>query len=364
MSDYVTIAALTGDRVIYRNLQPYESGLPGLREVGEQLCLPRNLLPRKRDAAYARVVLELLRAMQASRSSERLDTILVIGDTDNDRLMSEHLRAVSGLPVYACIGADQLAHDSALTWEGDTAMATRWELLDSWLHALLERQGTTLADAPWGRTALLLDIDKTLLGPRGRGDAAINESRADAAFLVASDLFGDALDSGLFRATYDTLCQREFHPLTLDNQDYAVYLVLLLLGEVLTIADVRQGMQDGSLETFGHLLAAVEHRLPPVLTTLHHTIQAAHESGDPTPFKAFRHAEFLATVQRMQDGRLRLCRDVVALAQQLVARGAICMAASDKPDEASLPSEAQAAAGFLPLHQTPTLLDGGTVMQR
>ncbi|NJK79316.1 MAG: hypothetical protein HC893_15080 [Chloroflexaceae bacterium] len=356
MTERLTIANLTGDLVVYRDLRPCDPALPGLEDLRAALGLPANLLPRKRNAEYARVMLELLRVVQARRSDEPLQLLLVGGDTDNDRMMAAHLRAVSGLPVYAFLGVDRLDTDPVITWEGDTATANRWALLEPWLDEVAQRYGTPLEQMPWHAAALLLDIDKTLLGPRGRNDGPINDSRASAALDVATDLYGEDLATALFHAFYDTLCQKEFHPLTLDNQDYVVYITMLLAGEVFSIADIRQGMVDGSLATFAQVLTAAEPRLPSVLHELHISIHAAHAAGDPTPFKAFRHAEFAATVERMLDGRLLLCREVYELGQRLVALGSICMAASDKPDEASLPSEKQLAAGMLPLHRTSALI--------
>lgn len=356
MPTRLTIADLTGDLVIYRDLQPCAVDMPGLAQLRTVLGLPPDLLPRKRDIDYARVMLALLTQIQQRRSTSPLRTLLVIGDTPNDRQMAAHLRAVSGLPVFAFIGTDRNDSAPALSWDGDTASATRWALLPEWLEQLRLRGVVDDSRNAWNAAALLLDIDKTLLGPRGRADRPIDEARAEGAIQVALELFGTSFDPTGFQRLYATLCQSEYHSLTLDNQDYVVFITLLLAADVINLAALRQGMADGTLTTFAQVLAAVAKRLPPTLTALHAEVQAAHQAGDPTPFKAFRHAEFAATVARMADGRLTFCGEVVAAAQTLIAQGALCIAASDKPSEASLPTPQQAASGLLPLHHTSALV--------
>jgi hypothetical protein len=356
MSNYHTIAELTCDAVLYRDLRPYDSELPTLDDLRDSLGLPPDLLPRKRDAAYGRVLFEVLCRAHERRNDLPLMLLLVVGDSANDRKMAEHLRAASGLPVLAFIGTEQADSEPRMTWEGDTASASRWSLLDEWLDEVVQRFAPDVGALPWTQTALLLDIDKTLLGPRGRNDAAINNVRAEAALHVARELLGPDLDAATFGATYDELCREEFHTLTLDNQDYVVYITLLVMQEVLTLDNVRRGIADGSLADFALLLAAVDAQVPPELQALHAEIHAAHARGDPTTFKAFRYAEFATTVAWMTDGRLVLCREVMEMAQRLAERGVLCMAASDKPDQSAMPSEEQATAGMQPLHRTSAVL--------
>jgi hypothetical protein len=350
MTEMQAIAALTGDAVLYRNLQPYDSSLPGLAELRVPLGLAPGVLPRKRDLDYGRVVWTIVQQMQAHRSSEPLRALLVVGDTDNDRFMAEHLRTASGLPVLAFIGADRPAEPADYSWQGNTATATRWALLDRWLAEGHSQAALPAAILP--QTALLLDIDKTLLGPRGRNHQAIDAARAEAALLIAQDMLGSELDVSQFEEQYAALCHSEFHGLTLDNQDYTVFMALLATSSVLPLEAVRRGRDNGSLDSFGAVLAASAARMPPTLAALHAEIAAAYRAGDPTPFKAFRYAEFAATVARMRDGRLRLCREVLDFTRHMLAQGTLCLAASDKPAESALPSPAQAADGLLPLHRT------------
>ncbi|MCU0494983.1 MAG: hypothetical protein MUD01_25630 [Chloroflexaceae bacterium] len=350
----LTITNITGDFVLYRDLQPDSPHLPGLRHVRDALGFAPGYIPRKRDADYARAVLAMVRLAQHNAGQPPPQAFLVLGDTDNDRWMAQHLTMVSGLPALAFIAQDKPDEAPATQWDGPIAHANRWALLEPWVR---EVQGRGL---PLAQTVLFLDIDKTLLGPRGRADGGIDDARADGALAVGRDILGSGFELPVFRQEYDLLCGKQYHGLTLDNQDYVVYLTLLLASGALTLERLHAGMADGSMGSFRQVLGWVEAErmvaLPPALAALHREIRAADAAGDPTPFKAFRRAEFAATVGRMADGRLPLCREVVTAAQTLAGLGAHCVAASDKPAEAAYPSPAQAAAGLLPLHRTPAAL--------
>ncbi|GAB4427064.1 MAG: hypothetical protein OHK0015_08550 [Chloroflexi bacterium OHK40] len=345
-----TIFDLTGDAVVYRDLEPCDQALPRLDALRAELGLPGGPPPRKRDAAYARVILGLARAAQATRGGPPLAALAVIGDTDNDRMLAEHLRAVDRLPCYGFIGEDRPVAAEALTWHGDTASATRWHLVAPWAQELSRR------GVPWAATAILIDIDKTLLGPRGRSDGAIDDARAEGALAVAAELVPE-LDVPTFRRIYAELCRREWHGFTLDNQDYVVATALLIATGAIGLDELRAETESGLIGDFGTLLATTASRVVPSLAGLHQELQARVAKGDPTPFKAFRRAELTATLARMADGRLTICGDLFELCRELAARGALLLAASDKPAESALPTPTQTAAGMLPLHRTPARVE-------
>lgn len=345
-----TIFALTGDRVLYRDLQPYAAELPGLVELRASLGLPPDQLPRKRDRDYARVIMRIAEVAQAQRGGPPLQHCLVIGDTENDRLLARYLAEPGDLQVAAFIGIDRPDETAQLAWQGIIAEANRWALLAAWGEQVAAR------GLDWQATVLLIDIDKTLLGPRGRSDAAIDDSRAAGALRVACEISGAGLDEMRFRSIYRRLCGKEYHSFTLDNQDYVVYSALLVARGVLSLEELDAGRAGGRIGSFAGLLELVGERLPPELSTLHGEIAGRVRQGDPTPFKRFRYAELEETLARMADGRLTLCRELFELVEFWIARGALCLAASDKPAEASLPSPAQQAAGLLPLHRMPARL--------
>lgn len=350
MQPWMSIANLTGDKVLYRDLQPGDPTMCGLADVRKRLEIPSGVIPRKRDADYARVVATIIAEFQTSHGHPSIQTALVIGDTDNDRWVAEHLRTL-GVPTFCFIGLDRLIEPPTITWEAATAYANRWALLPSWLSTI-EAHGIR-----WQATALLIDIDKTLLGPRGRCDQAIDDSRLAGAMQVAAELIGATLDFHTFGANYAHLCQSPYQQLTLDNQDYVVYLCLLVATNTLTLEAVQLLATQATPQSFRQLLATTASQVPSLLRDLHAELRAADTAGDPTPFKRFRQAEFAATIARMRAGRLTLCHEVVAITHTLRERGVLCVAASDKPTEAALPVPTQVAAGLTPLHHTLARVD-------
>jgi hypothetical protein len=237
-----------------------------------------------------------------------------------------------------------------LTWDGVVANATRWALVHEWA-AVLTNQGIV-----WPQTAVLIDIDKTLLGPRGRSDGAIDDARAEAALRVATDLLGERFDRSVFRQHYTELCRREWHAITLDNQDYTVAMALFATVEVFDLPAIEVQLEAGLSPTLLELLIAAQ-QVPVELQALRQQLIERIEAGDPTPFTQFRRAELETTAARMADGRLTLSNELFTLGRRLQAQGALILAASDKPAESALPTPEQQAAGFLPLHRTPAILD-------
>lgn len=345
-----TIHDLTGDLVVYRDLEPCDPSLPRLDALRESLGLPAGPPPRKRDAAYAQIALGLAWAAQVARGGEPFRTLAVLGDTENDRLFAGHLRTVSPLPCFAFIGEDRPVAAEAMTWHGDTAGATRWHLVRPWAAEVKRRGGD------WSHTAIFIDIDKTLLGPRGRSDGAIDDARAEGALAISSAMLGPNLDVPAFRRIYADLCHKAWHGFTLDNQDYVVATSLLLATGAADLELLRAAVEAGDA-SFPAFLAATAATARPELAALHAELRERVAAGDPTPFKAFRRAELLATLERMADGRLTICGDLFELCRGLAERGALLIAASDKPAESAVPAPEQAAAGVLPLHRTPARVE-------
>lgn len=345
-----TISDLAGDGVLYRDLEPCDPTLPRLAALRARLGMPGGPPPRKRDAAYAQLILALAQAAQSARSGPPLTAFVVLGDSENDRLLAAHLRNTSPLPCFGFIGEDRPVAAESLSWQGDTAHATRWHLIGPWAAEVARRGGEL------GRAAILIDIDKTLLGARGRSDGAIDDARAEAAVSVSNALLGGMLNVPAFRRTYAELCLKLWHPFTLDNQDYVVAAALLLATGAADIETLHAELADG-VASFPALLDDTVLSVCPELAALHAELRAHVANGDHTPFKAFRRAELTATLTRMADGRLTLCGDLFAICQRLAAQGALLLAASDKPAESALPSPAQLAAGLLPLHHAPARID-------
>jgi hypothetical protein len=149
----------------------------------------------------------------------------------------------------------------------------------------------------------------------------------------------------------------------------------LILGAGLVDVDrLVARVQDGELSSFHDFIRQVDGRrgdLFPALQEIHRDVYDRVRRGDPTPFKTFRRHEYRATIERMGcmpddapvaellAGEITVTREVRDAASRLRDRGALLFALSDKPDEASLPTDDLAAQGWQPIHRTSTHAVGG-----
>jgi hypothetical protein len=361
------IAELLSDFVAYRGLRPADGRLPGLSELAAGLGLPADAPPRKGDMAYAAVVAGMLRAARAlDAPGVALRRLLLVGDTrGSDGGAFATLCAATGWEGRAFIGAEELAAPPHTAREGNVTFANRWGLICEFAAGL--GAGFPVDEA----TVVVLDIDKTLVGARGRNDGLIDAARLRALRGAVADALGGAFDPERFAAVFQTLNQPRFHPLTADNQDYVGYLCAMIAAGAFGLERAAALADAGGLP-FPALLGAVEAANvggwpSPAVAAFHAGIAAAARAGDPTPFKAFRRREFAETAAlmgRLPDGtppetllreELVLTAEVWQVAQVWQARGALLFGLSDKPDEAALPPPGAAGA---PLHRVRTHVVG------
>ena len=366
---------LVGDLVLYRNLDPVDARLPQFADAWAEIGLADATRPRKHEASYARTTAWYLRRARAlDRRAPELAELVYLGDTamaDGNAFKS--LRAVTGWPGWAFIGAEKDEEMAVTEMEG-VYVANRWSALAEFASLLLA-QGAAL-DA---RTAVVVDIDKTALGARGRNDRSIDRARTTAIEITVAEAIGESFDRDAFRAAYGTINVAKYHPFTADNQDYLAYICLMISAGFATTEELLADVDTGRVTSFRDFIERVEAgrgRLPSdALRALHADIYGLVLAGDPTPFKAFRRREYRETVGRMghlpDDAPLAqrlveevcLTREVVEFASWLAGRGCLLLAASDKPDEATMPSPALVAEGFLPLHRTPTHIVGPSIAE-
>jgi len=353
------LSDLIGDRIVYRNLIPSDPGLPPLADVWETIGMEDFRVPRKTEPPYAAMIVYLLNVAQEQRGLPPLRDLLFIGDTAmNDgtaaRNIGEHL------PLRGFIGADRLQAEAEITYDGRIMIANRWRLLDEWVE-WAQQEGIHCDE----RTAVLMDIDKTFIGARGRNDKVIDAVRVSAVKQTVEDALGGAFDEARFRAVYDKLVQPEYHAVTADNQDYLAYISLMVMGDVFPAkefwAELESGRMTGFLQ-FVTLCDSRHDRMEPGLAAAHAEVVGNVRKGDPTPFKSFRNREYFATVAQMDNlpddaGRdeilktdIVITQEVCDTVQSLIDRGALTFGLSDKPDEASKPP-AQAAEGAQAIHQ-------------
>ncbi len=364
------ISEFMGDHIVYRNLSPVDARLPGLRTLAAQLGLAEGGIPRKTQPEYARVISFLLQRAQELRGvAAPIQTLIFIGDT---RLLDGtafiNLCQSGGWKGAAFIGSEN-KEPAAVLLESQPGgeqmfLSNRWAALPDFDRFC--RENRLPGDET---TAVVIDMDKTSLGARGRNAHTIDRARVKAVQHTVADLLGQAFDPQQFQQAYDLFNQVEFHPFTADNQDYLAYICLMLGAGVGKLQSLATQVRERKLNTFDEYIAMVEQQknaLPLQLAAIHEDIYRWVKAGDPTPFKAFRRNEYRLTVAAMgymsADTPVeQLLRDEILLTQEVRAaaltwkeRGALIFGLSDKPDEASNPTPELAEKGYLPLHRTLT----------
>jgi hypothetical protein len=370
-----TVSEFLDDRVVYRNLAPVDQRLPTLRELRAEIGLEEGYIPRKSEADYARVIVALLRHAQALQApGVEIAHLIFIGDTRlNDGTAFANICQAGGWPGLAFIGSETAEPASVKIEQAPGGrpiyLANRWAaLVDSGGNSFVDfcaRQGFAIDAA----TAVVIDLDKTTLGARGRNAQVIDQARVQAVRDTVAGLLGSTFDAGAFQAIYDRLNQVAYHPFTTDNQDYLAYICLVLGSGLFDPQSFFDDVQNGRLKTFRQFIAQVEAQiqsLGPELAQIHREIYANVRAGDPTPFKTFRRNEYLTTTGRMGNlsdntpvemllaNEIVITQEVRTLALDWKQRGALLFGLSDKPDEASFPTTDQAAGGHRPIHRTET----------
>jgi hypothetical protein len=369
-----------GDFVVYRNLAPVDNRLPSLGTLREELGLPPGLVPRKSEPEYARVVAAILkRARELTAPGVDIRRVVFLGDT---RLLDanafSNICKAGGWPGIAFIGSENTSDAKIVveTSEGGQKLflSNRWAALDGAHAAAMGVQSfqgfcTENGFEIDAHTALLIDIDKTALGARGRNAATIDNARVQAVFETVADLLGSSFDSYNFRVAYDLLVQPEFHHFTEDNQDYLAYVCLVLGSGLYQLEALVEDVHCGKMKTIKQFFDSVEANkksLSLPLQSIHTDIFNNFKAGDPTPFKSFRFNEYRITVSRMGflDDAVsmeKLLKEEIVITGELRAfalawkeEGALVFGLSDKPDEASLPRPEQVGREYVPLHRKLT----------
>ena len=362
-----------GDMVVYRNLEPSDRRVPPLNDVRPQVGVAGGVTPRKSEPAYGRVIAYMLQQARAVElPGVAVKRLVYVGDTQlNDGTAFANVCQAGDLPGLAFIGADREAPPSTEIVEKvgrRLFVANRWSAIAQF-EAFREEEGFPVDEG----TAIIIDLDKTALGARGRNDHVINEARVAAVRQTVEKALGSAFNPDRFKAAYQELNQTEYHPFTTDNQDYLAYICLILGSGLYGLGTVVGDVRAGRLRSFEQFLTGVDARADELgegLRPIHQGISELVRAGDPTPFKAFRYNEYQTTVGRMgcvEDGapvaemlahEIVITQEVRAVAMNWRERGALLFGLSDKPDEASVPSEALAARGYEAVHRKDTHVVG------
>lgn len=380
VSGKLKISDIFENRIIYRRLEPLDKKLAGLKKAGGKMQLMNDRIPRKDEEDYARASMWFLNQAQKLRKvSTPIKELVYIGDSlYSDGTAYQNLRQLSQWSGSSFIGHDDLsAKPSAdIDVESGLYMANRWSGLASWAAWTLGN-GLQLDES----TAVVIDIDKTLIGARGRNDHVIDQARLEGIYRTMDAVLGNSFDRAAFERQYAELNQAEYHPITADNQDYLAYICLVLNAKLLQLDEVIGEVQENRIDNFEQFARWVNTRLMinPMggerLRQVHEAIMMSFLAGDPTPFKRLRQEEFRMTLERMgnvadeQDvsdylqDEITITREVVDISQWLIGRGCLTLCMSDKPDESACPDR-NAAEEFLPIHQVATHCVGCNIQEQ
>lgn len=364
---------ILGDMIVYRNLDPIDARLPRFEEIRNSVNIPTGEIPRKGKPAYAEVVVKLLRAAaNLVDPNLSIQQIVYIGDTQqNDGNAFLTICDAGNWPGLAFIAAENqlpLSVDLINHSNKTIFLVNRWSALNDF-EVYCRDQGFLLGKG----TAVIVDLDKTALGARGRNDHVINQARVNAVKQTVGKLLGKAFDLKGFQQAYEILNQDTYHPFTTDNQDYLAYICLILGSDLFTLDSLMDLLAREEIITFNQFLARVSdqlERLSQPLREVHDSFNSFVQSGDPTPFKTFRHQEYLTTTSRMGtnanqdnvknflDNELVITHEVSEMALRCKNSGALLFGLSDKPDEACFPTKDLADQDHLPLHKTNAYVVG------
>jgi hypothetical protein len=364
-----SLADFFGDLVIYRNLEPLDRRLKGLRTSSHKMDVLPDRVPRKQDTEYAKAAVWFAeQAQKLRRGAPKLSEILFVGDTlYNDGQAYHHMRQHSGWLGSCFIGADRPGETPAMQQlEHELVSANRWTYIGDWAAYMLE-QGLHLDK----RTVAIVDIDKTALGAKGRNDHVIDAARLEGIYRTMDDVLGNNFNRTDFEKQYSELNRSPYHFLTEDNQDYLAYICLVLNTRLIEYDEMLDEIKSKSLDSFEQFLRWVDSRMMihPLsgesLRQVHEAVVTSVRNGDPTPFKRFRRQEFITTVERMGQladdsaveeilaQEITLTQEVCELTEWLHERGCLLLCLSDKPDEASCPDR-YAPPELQPVHKTAT----------
>ncbi len=325
------LSDIFGNYLVFRELNPVSNSLPQFSEIKRALSLTK--LPRKKDEEYAKALYYIF------SKAKSFNKVFYIGDT----LMSDAsvIKNFSKFPEIETFGI--------ITREGEVGkFEFRENFLLSGRWADLEKAFSVCEENVFRadeRTVLIVDIDKTAIGARGRNDKAIDKARLDAIRELAEEIFGK-IDEEKFSKAYQIANKKEFFYITEDNQD----IVSLLSFFVYECAVSEEELSGKKFENAKELIEKVSVRNP-VLKTYAETVLKNIEEENPTAFPEFRKKEFLKTTVRadflpdetpiaeLLSEEITITGEVYRLALKLKKRGVLVFGVSDKPALSTMPQE-------------------------
>lgn len=339
MNDYlVSIRSLFGDNIVLRDLEPLNFKIPGLSRIRDQLSFAEDYMPRKNEPDYVKVVESFIRYIASG-----IRNVFYVGDSlFNDGYAIKHLSGYSHLNVlgFLCNQSKLRTGDFLL---GNILFSDDWANLWKLLPEGLKR-GITIDEQTIG----LFDLDNTTYAAKGRESEPLTAARLEAVHLLFSEALGPhRYHKERTERAFREFDRDEYHPYTLDNLDYVVFLALVFSLGLFDIHEIKQNLVQRGIAFFcEQVLEEVEKRKS--TEDLEKTCDIVREihfnmrNGDKTPLKMFRSKEYASTGKWMSQGgdlgqRISITREVVEIINFLSQNKVHVLALSDRPVEATSP---------------------------
>ncbi len=327
------LSNIFGEYIVFRELNPVKKELPDFEKIKAALSLKK--LPRKKDKEYAEALSYIFSSIR------KFEKVFYIGDTlMSDLSVIKNFARIPGFKVFGVITREGEMNGFEL--KENFLMNGRWANL---------REAITLCEEKIFRiddkTVLIIDIDKTAIGGRGRNDKAIDKARIDAIRELASEIFGK-VEEERFSDAYRTANRREFFYITEDNQDIISILSFLLYDGTVSVSEIEGGKFNTVIE-----LLEKSHSKNEKLTHYVMKVLENIKSGNPTAFPSFRKKEFQKTIARsdflpdetpistLLSEEIMITGEVFDVAEDLKKRGTLVFGVSDKPALSTMPIDGE-----------------------
>jgi hypothetical protein len=321
------------DLIIFRELNVIKKDFPKFEKLKEILYLEK--LPRKKDKDYALFLSYIIDYVGD------FNKVIYIGDTFlNDKSVIENLSKLNKYEVYGIITEGK----GKLKKEDNIVINNYWENLKYIFNELNINFDK--------KTFIIADIDKTLIGARGRNDLSIDKARFDAIREVSKKYIKD-FNEELFFSIYKFLNRKEFHIFTEDNQDIVTLLAIAFNLNLYSfkkfIYEFENGIWKDKISFFERVLYLNRDR--------NEFIEIIKEclykmkNDDPTPFLEFRYKEFEATIKRIDflsdetetekllSEEILITKEVYQILIEGKENGSTIFGLSDKPEASTMPKE-------------------------
>jgi len=203
---------------------------------------------------------------------------------------------------------------------------------------------------PLIKTVVIIDIDKTLIGARGRNDRALDKARMDAIISLAGEIFGE-IDIDRFEFVYSEMNKKNMHPFTQDNQDTVAIMSIVFYGDYYNLERFIKEFYDvkwaNPLDFLNFINISKEDKAFEFVEEVKENLRMQH----PTSFPTFRKRELYYTLNRMDflpdetdvndliNEEIMITKEVFEIGFLAKSKGSLVFGLSDKPELSSIPED-------------------------